>query len=665
MRSSPTAPERPRPALRALALGVGGLGVVLGVAVLPMHLLVKEVTGDAVAYAPFNAVFAIAFSIAGAAIARRRPANPIGWAFLGGGVGNGLAGCGAQFGLAGHVTAAYWFFNWAWIPGPIAVALTLHTFPDGHSVSRRWRPVTWAVVVVGLLFMVAAALAPRTTGDPAWYVGAPPSLVIPAWLSDLAGGLLLLLGAAGAISLGIRWRRADRNQRDQLKWLLLAAPALVVTFSLFALNLPDRVLLSSVAVTLFVIPLSVAILRHRLYDIDVIVNRALLYGALSVLVAGAYVVTTVALGQIFHGGALTPLSVTATVVAALVVLAARQRVQLALSRVLYGRRREPESIVLAVTRRLESAGSPTEMLDAVAADLTEALKLEAVTITALDGERLAGVEPEPRATVLALVHHGEVVGELGLVPAIGDVLSGADIRRLEVLLPALSAAIHAALLKRDLERSRERLSAALEDERRRIRRDLHDGLGPVLASIAVRADAVSNLLRGEPHRAAELVAEMRRDTGAAISEVRRLVYGLRPPALDELGLVGAIRQQAEGFAADGSGLDVSVEAPENLPLLSAAVEVATYRIVTEAITNAARHGHARICRVRLQVDDCVEVEIGDDGRGWTGELRPGVGVMSMRDRAASLGGTLTIGLDPAGGVRVFAQLPLATSQVTT
>jgi signal transduction histidine kinase len=650
--------------LRALALGLGVLGVALGAAVLPLHLLVKEVTGDAVDYAAFNAAVAAAFSVAGAVIARRRPANPIGWALLAGGAGSGLAGCGAQLGLAAQWPLAYWLFNWAWIPAPVAIALTLHTFPDGQSVSPRWRPLTWSVVVGGVFFMLSQALAPRAAGDPAWYSGPPGNLMIPPWVGNAAAGLLLLLGAAGVISLALRWRRAGRDQRDQLKWLLLVAPALVATFSLFALNLPGKVWLSSAAVALFVIPLSVAILRHRLYDIDVIVSRALLYSALSGLVAIAYVVTTITLGEVFHGGALTPLSVIATVVAALVVLAARQRVQLALSRLLYGRRREPESIVLAVTRRLEGAGSPGEMLEAVAADLTEALKLEAVTISAPDGERLAGVEPDPRATVLALVHQGEVVGAIGLVPAIGDVLSAADVRRLAVVLPGLSAAIHAALLKRDLERSRERLSVALEDERRRIRHDLHDGLGPVLASIAARADAVSNLLLGQPGRAAELVAEMRRDAGAAITEVRRLVYGLRPPALDELGLVGAIRQRAEGFTADGSGLDVRVEAPESLPLMSAAVEVATYRIVTEAMTNAARHGHARTCRVTLQVDDCVEVEIGDDGGGWAGELRPGVGVLSMRERAASLGGTLSIALDPAGGVRVFARLPFATAQVT-
>jgi signal transduction histidine kinase len=178
----------------------------------------------------------------------------------------------------------------------------------------------------------------------------------------------------------------------------------------------------------------------------------------------------------------------------------------------------------------------------------------------------------------------------------------------------------------------------------------------------VRADAVSNLLAGQPDRAAELVREMRRDTGEAIAEVRRLVYGLRPPAIDELGLVGAVRQHAEGFSADGSRLEVHVEAPDNLPQLPAAVEVATYRIVTEAITNASRHGNARTCRVTLHAGDCVEVEIDDDGRGWAGELRPGVGVLSMRERAASLGGKLSISLNPGGGVRVFASLPLGAVQ---
>jgi signal transduction histidine kinase len=180
-----------------------------------------------------------------------------------------------------------------------------------------------------------------------------------------------------------------------------------------------------------------------------------------------------------------------------------------------------------------------------------------------------------------------------------------------------------------------------------------------LAAIAVRADAVSNLWRDRPERAAELVADIRRDTREAIADVRRLLDGLRPSAIDELGLIGALRQQAAGFTADSGRLDVRVAAPEDLPLLPAAIEVATYRIVTEAITNAVRHGQAKNCQVTLQAGDSVEVEIADDGHGWTGELRPGVGVQSMRERVASLGGKFSIRNDPAGGVRVFAKIPLA------
>jgi signal transduction histidine kinase len=216
-------------------------------------------------------------------------------------------------------------------------------------------------------------------------------------------------------------------------------------------------------------------------------------------------------------------------------------------------------------------------------------------------------------------------------------------------------------LTTDLQHSRERLVTAREEERRRIRRDLHDGLGPALASLTLKLDAANNLIAHNPSVAKALLLELKGQTQAALADIRRLVYALRPPALDELGLVSALREHlASGHA--GNGLDTVIEAPEALPPLPAAIEVAAYRIVLEAHTNAARHANAHHCKIRIWIDDALHLEIIDDGVGLPHDIRAGVGLTSMRERAAELGGTCII--EPrkgGGGSQVRAQLPLPRS----
>jgi signal transduction histidine kinase len=204
--------------------------------------------------------------------------------------------------------------------------------------------------------------------------------------------------------------------------------------------------------------------------------------------------------------------------------------------------------------------------------------------------------------------------------------------------------------------------AALEEERRRLRRDLHDGLGPRLSGIAFTSDAVRNLLRSDPGAAEDLLRELRAETVTAIGEIRQLVYAMRPPALDELGLVPALRQQATGLRSHtGSPLAVTLTAPTDLPPLSAAVEVAAYRIVMEALTNVARHSPSEAAGVRIEAppgwlslvvtDDCPPAM--GESTSWQG----GVGLTSMRERAAQVGGSLSAGPTATGG-RVEALLPL-------
>ncbi len=220
-------------------------------------------------------------------------------------------------------------------------------------------------------------------------------------------------------------------------------------------------------------------------------------------------------------------------------------------------------------------------------------------------------------------------------------------------------AVHAVRLTADLQRSRERLVTAREEERRRLRRDLHDGLGPTLGSLPMKLDVADDLVEEDPAAARELLRGLKSQARSAVADIRRLVYELRPPALDDLGLVGAVREVAAQHGADG--LRASVEAPKMLPPLPAAVEVAAYRIAQEALTNVVRHSGAAECAVRLALgEECgtLRLEIEDDGIGIGEDRGTGVGLHSMRERAEELGGECVVESPPGGGTRVSASLPI-------
>jgi len=601
--------------------------------------------------------------------------------------------------LAGGATVAAWPFGYAvggelvfhapqgefanavLLLGPLAIgpgfALILPglalVFPTGRLPSRRWNlPIALVVGAMAAGSLIELILPgpitpePRGSHNPFGIEGLPASLAAasyPLVVAAIVG--VMVLGVAAVLT---RYRSGDATLRQQLRWfiaaVLLAAVPLPVSI-VPGVGGPQWALVACVGLMLVPVSVGIAVTRYRLYDIDLVINRGLVYGVLGLLVAAAYLVLATALGRLAGGEGSPATATVATVMAALVALAARQAVQQAIGRLLYGRRGDPLAVIASVARRLESAGTPEGLLADVVGDLREALKLDAVAVYAVDGVLLAGTARPEEGSRLPLAHQGELVGELRVWTARGDALKPGDLRLLQDLGPQLAVTIEAVRLKRDLQRARERLVAALEEERRRLRHDLHDGLGPTLTAITLRADAATNLFARDPARSLELLAELRGAAGDAIAEVRQLVHGLRPMALDELGLLGAIREQGIGVDRAGMpGPEVVIDDGLDLPPLPAAVEVAAYRIATEAITNAIRHAGARHCRVRIIANTALEVEVTDDGHGWDGRLTPGVGIQSMRERAADLGGTLTIERMPGGGTSVLARLPLTTASAS-
>ena len=417
--------------------------------------------------------------------------------------------------------------------------------------------------------------------------------------------------------------------------------------------------------SLLVVPIFtyIAIVRHHLYDIDVVINRTLVYGALSACVVGIYVLAVVALGALFQARGNLAVSLLATGLVAVLFQPLRSRLQRSVNRLMYGERDDPYAVVSRLGRRLEATLAPEVVLPTLVETIAQALKLPYAAIILNEGEgvRTAATYGSPRGEpeTLPLVYQREEIGRLVLSPrAPGERFSDADRSLLEDLARQAEVAVHAVTLTSDLQHSRERLVTTREEERRRLRRDLHDGLGAQLAGLNVQAGALRRLIPRDPDAADKLVVELRDELRSAIAEIRRLVYDLRPPALDDMGLVEALRRLAERYGSEDGQLSVLVEAPEDLPDLPAAVEVAVYRITQEALTNVARHARARSCVVRLAVNEELELEIVDDGVGIPAERSAGVGLSSMRERASELGGSCVVERASDGGTRVLVRLPL-------
>jgi signal transduction histidine kinase len=299
----------------------------------------------------------------------------------------------------------------------------------------------------------------------------------------------------------------------------------------------------------------------------------------------------------------------------------------------------------------------------------ESLKLPytAITLKQDDSFAVAAASGTPidEPLRLPLVYQNEMVGQLLLGPrAPGESFSSADRRLLDDLAREAGVAVHAVRLTTnlqrmtaDLQRSRERLVNTREEERRRLRRDLHDGLGPTLASLVQLLDTARMLVSRDQEAADALLIDVKDQIKMAITDIRRLVYALRPPVLDELGLVSAIGEHI-GRYNQPNGLRVLIDAPDPLPALPAAVEVAAYHISLEALTNVARHANAQTCRIRFSLENGLIIEITDDGDGLPVDRHAGVGLTSMRERAAELGGEFRIEPAKTHGTRVWARLPL-------
>ena len=595
----------------------------------------------------------------GVLVVRRGPPL-VGWLLLAHGLcvgmllgGSGPTGAGTVALVVDQVLAGSWIFLFLWL------VLVAYLVPDGRPLSARWGYWLLLGLFGSVLFLVGAA--GDRDGFRAEHGGLHPPL---GWLPPTVSGVLGMIGLAlmvllflgSALAVRARWRASTGVVRAQLMWLLVGALAvpvglMVVWVNYFLLGqhewLSDLTLsLVSVALPLTI---TIAILRYRLFDIQVVLSRALTYGVLVIGIVLLY--ASLLLGAERIGGSSTAGGLVAVAVVAVAVHPAYSWLRQRIERWVYGYRSQPQEALRILADRAEAAES--DGLDAAVTDaVAEALRVDRVWVDS------AAVDRGERVVRVPLAHRGERLGTLAVEVPPGRVLSAEDLSLLDDLARYAAVLVRHQRQEQQLRESRKWIVATREEERRRLRQDLHDGVGPCLAATVLKLNAAESSPDGAERSA--LVAEARKEVRSAIAEIRRAVDDLRPPAIDEVGLLAAIRQRAATMSV---ALPIEVCGPDPLPALPAAVEVAAFRIASEALANVAQHARATLCRIEVHVGDDLELTVADNGCGADGSTEsPGLGWDSMRERAAELGGSCTIDNRAEGGLLVRATFPIEQRQ---
>ncbi len=570
------------------------------------------------------------------------------------------------------ITSAYpqlaWLIQTIAMIGSVGILAFFFVFPNGRF-TPRW---TMAILLGWFLFQLPRYYFPNAAlilhGDAAIY----NVLFIAFFLSGVAAQIYRYI------------RISNTVERQQTKWVIygltigMGCYLLLRTLSLLISDpmgsgLPVSlgiVITSSFFVLLIPISISIAVIRYRLWDIDPIINRTLVYGALSFLTIAFYVLVVGSFALYFRNNeANLVISFIATGIVAILFEPLRQRLQRAVNRLMYGERDDPATVLTRLSQRLDSALAPDSVLETIVETLAQTLRLPYAAISlAEDAPRFASTSNPPPSDLLHLPlhYHTERVGELILAPrAPGESFSPADMKLISIIAQQAGVAAYTVRLNNDLQTSRERLVTAQEEERRRLRRDLHDGVGPTLASFSQRLETAAELIHTNPQKSEKIIHALQKQVTETVADIRRLVYALRPPVLDEFGLVSAIREHLTQYSGP-RGIRVVFDVMEPMPPLPAAVEVAAYRIALEAFTNVVKHARASLCHVRIKIENAsLLLEISDNGKGLPAETHAGIGLHSMRERASELGGEFAIEKEPSSGTTVRARLPIPGLAITS
>jgi two-component system NarL family sensor kinase len=637
--------------------------------------------------------------VTGALIISRHPQHPVGWLLC-----VGLFFSALDMFSAGYAAYDTYVFSSSlpgvdlaliWLKldslgsyGLVAFTLIVLLFPDGKFLSPGWRKLAWTAIVALLILLLLQAVEPGPV-DPYTLPTRPNPLGVDAslWgflkpLMWITFSILLLCYGAAFISLIIRLRNSSGDVRQQIKWLTFPVGLVGIFFLLFTIGIVVRaseviqgaiLAFGQFAVAGIVIAIAFAIFKYHLYDIDIIINRTLVYGALTVSVVLIYILIVGGLGTFFQAQDNLVIALLATGMVAVLFQPLREWLQRRVNKLIYGERDDPIEALSRLGKQMELALSSDQVLPVLVKTIAQTLKLPFVGITLKGKKDISFGQETGNPVAFPFIFQGETTGVLFASPrGSGESFTLAETRLLQNLARQAGAAVRNAQLTADLQRSRQTLVTAREEERHRLRRDLHDGIGPTMAGLTLKLDAAKDLVssglesekKEELEEAVQLLGELKIQTQETVQSIRHIVHTLRPPSLDVLGLVPAL-QAHFGQVGTPRSLDIqmtTIPHSTDFPYLSAAVEVAVYRIVLEAVTNVINHAQAGLCEVSLILEKGnLKMEIKDDGIGLPKTYNQGIGLDSMRERAEELGGHLELFSSPQG-TRVCAEIPVAPAR---
>jgi signal transduction histidine kinase len=629
----------------------------------------------------------------GALIASRHPRNTIGWLFCGIAAIFALTAFADEFVTRGLVTGSMtmvvplaWLQSWIFVAALVAVPLVLLLFPDGRPPSPRWRFLLWAIGGFALLAVLGFILSPNPLETPERFpLDNPTAVESLAPLADVfltVGGVGSLVAALAALtSLVLRFRRASGDERQQIRWLAyVGLTALVLMIGSFATE--SNVAVNNALFFLFFLVLAigvpaaigVAILKHRLYEIDVVIRRTLVFGALAAFITAIYVAVVVVIGaQATDADSLVPSLVATAIVAALFQPIRRRATKLA-NRLVFGKRAEPYEVLARFNDRVGAAYAAGDILPRTARVIAEATGATHVEIWLETVGELRpattwpsdGIGPARDWRAEDIRYQDEVLGQIRVWTAPGQPLRPAEenlladlasqtglvIRNLS-LTGELEARVNELSVRaQELQESRMRIVQAHDAERRRLERNIHDGAQQHLVALAVKLRLAGATAAKDRQRAADQLTELREQTDLALTTLLDLAAGIYPSALEEQGIGAALAMQGR---AAGVPVSVDSDGVDRLPL---EVEAAVYFVCLEAMQNAAKYARATSLRIRLaRDDDALSFWVEDDGIGFdAAKTQTGTGLHNMRDRLAAFGGDVAITSAPGKGTTVAGRL---------
>jgi signal transduction histidine kinase len=589
-------------------------------------------------------------------------------------------------------------FGWSWLPAPlwiywvgqyswvvlielVLVLLPLY-YPDGRLPGPRWRLVLWSSLLLVLIALITS-LDPSVASS-----GLPNPLSVKA-LAGTAKAvqlplpvLFLATGLAAVFSLVVRYRHGNHRDRQQLKWLMAAAALLLVSFVVsFTLPVHQSDFLLPLAAAALPIAIGIAILRYRLYDIDVIINKALVYGGLAAVITAVYILVVINIGALIGGSQRLWLSLLATAVIALAFQPIRQRAQRVANRLVYGQRATPYEALSQLSEHLSERYSEEDILDRMSRILAQGTGAERAEIWVRAGQRLVLASsspptdpadtPElslqngklptlPRDAVVAVTHQGELLGALAVSKKRGESMNTVEQKLVADLAAQAGLVIKNVGLNRDLlarlndlRTSRQRLVTAQDEERRRIERDLHDGAQQHLVALKIKVGLAESVAEPES-KTRPILAQLKHDADEAIDNLRELARGIYPPLLASDGLGAALQAPARRFAVP---VELEVDPLARQPR---EVEGAIYFCCLEALQNVAKYAEASHVKLRVWTQDAsLAFAVEDDGKGFEpATVVRSSGLQNMRDRLEALGGSLAVTSAPGRGTRILGRVPV-------